>query len=103
VLLSNAINTWDFSHDGLGLPDTIPDIAAAMAQNPKLKILSLNGYHDLATPFFQTELDLARLGANPNVLTRFYSGGHMTYLDDTSRPLEKADIVQFYQSALVAQ
>lgn len=100
TVLSNAINFWDFSHDGQVLPDTIPDLAAAFAHNPKLKVLSVNGYNDLATPFFQTELDLARLGSNPNIQTRFYSGGHMTYLDDVARVQQKADLVQFYQSAL---
>jgi len=100
VLSGNAIQTWNFAHDSLPLPDTIPDLAAAFAHNPKLKVLSVNGYHDLATPFFQTELDLARLGNNPNVQTRFYIGGHMTYLDDTSRPFQKTDLVQFYQNAL---
>ena len=98
--LSNAINSWDFTHDGLALPDTIPDLAAAFAHNPKLKVLSLNGYHDLATPFHQTELDIARLGVNPNVQSKFYSGGHMTYLDDASRVQQKADLAQFYKSAL---
>ncbi len=97
---SNAINTWNFAHDGLPLPDVIPDLAAAIAQNPTLQVLSLNGYHDLVTPFFQTERDLARLGVNANVQTTFYRGGHMTYLDDGSRPLEKTDLVQFYQRAV---
>lgn len=95
--VSNAIDSWKFSHDGLALPDVIPDLAAAMAQNPKLQVLALNGYHDLATPFFQTERDLARLGASPNIAATFYRGGHMTYLDDASRVVEKADIVQFMQ------
>jgi len=103
VLLSNAIATWDFSHDQNALPDTIPDLAAALAQNPKLKVLSLNGYHDLATPFYQTELDLARLGSMGAVTVHSYAGGHMTYLDDTSRPNERADLESFYQSALGAQ
>lgn len=103
VLVGNAIDTWVFGHDGELLPDTIPDLAAAMAQNPKLKVLSVNGYHDLATPFFQTERDLARLGPSPNVQLRFYVGGHMTYLDDASRALAKADLVAFYRSALAAQ
>ena len=100
MTLSSAVDTWSFAHDGKALPDTVPDLAAAMAQNPGLKVLSLNGYHDLATPFFGTERDLARLGPNANVETRFYVGGHMTYLDDGSRVLEKADLVRFYQSAL---
>ncbi|HYS12378.1 MAG TPA: peptidase S10 [Burkholderiaceae bacterium] len=103
VLLGTAINTWDFSHDRNQLPDTIPDLAAALAQNPVLKVLAVNGYHDLATPFYQTEVDLARLGNLPNVSVRNYAGGHMTYLDDTSRPLERADLTVFYQSALVVQ
>jgi carboxypeptidase C (cathepsin A) len=102
VLLSNAIATWDFSHDQNPLPDTIPDLAAALAQNPNLKVLSVNGYNDLATPFHQTELDLARLGNTSNVTIHSYGGGHMTYLDDTSRPNERADLGSFYQSALVA-
>jgi carboxypeptidase C (cathepsin A) len=101
--VSNAIDTWNFSHDGLPLPDVVPDLAAAMAQNPRLQVLSLNGYHDLATPFFNTEKDLARLGANPNIATTFYRGGHMTYLDDGSRAIEKADLVQFIQRPTVLQ
>jgi carboxypeptidase C (cathepsin A) len=102
VLVSNAIRTWGFGHDGQALPDTIPDLAAALAQNPQLKVLSVNGYHDLVTPFFQTERDLARLGPMPNVQLRFYLGGHMTYLDDGSRALAKADLAQFYQGATAA-
>jgi carboxypeptidase C (cathepsin A) len=101
--LSNAIATWNFAHDQLGLPDVIPDLATALAMNPKLQVLSLNGYHDLVTPFFQTETDLARLSANANVQKTFYRGGHMTYLDDGSRVLEKADLVQFYHRATAAQ
>ena len=81
-----------------GLPDTIPDLAAALTLNPSLKVLSLNGYHDLATPFYQTELDLARLGTQPNLTFQHIPGGHMVYLDDTSRPAEKTDLVTFYEA-----
>ncbi len=92
TLLSNAINSWDFSHDGRNPPDTIPDLAAAITLRPSLKVLSLAGYHDLATPFHQTELDTGRLGAKPGLALRVYPGGHMTYLDDGSRPRIKADV-----------
>jgi len=100
TLLSGAIQVWRFGHDGNSLPDTIPDLAAAMAQNPRLKVLAVNGYHDLATPFFSTEQDLARLGMPAAVQVRNYPGGHMTYLDDASRVQMKADLVDFYRSAL---
>jgi hypothetical protein len=60
----DIVNRWNFSHDGKQLPDTIPDLAAALTLNPAMKIMAISGYHDLATPFHQTDLDLARLGEN---------------------------------------
>jgi len=100
TLLSNAIQTWNFSHDGRPLPDTVPDLAAAFTQNPRLKVLVFDGYDDLATPFFTTERDLARLGTGADVQVRSYVGGHMLYLDDAARPLAKADLAAFYRRAL---
>jgi carboxypeptidase C (cathepsin A) len=99
TLLSSAADTWNFSHDGRSLPDTIPDLGAAMTLRAGLRTLSLAGYHDLATPFMQTELDLARLGAPPGLASRVYPGGHMTYLDDGSRPRMKADLAAFVAAA----
>jgi len=100
--LGNAISYWDFRHDGRDLPDVVPDLAAAMALNPGLRVLSLNGFHDLATPYFQTMLDLARLGATPRIAICNYEGGHMTYLDDGSRVRQKADLRAFYRAAVPA-
>jgi len=102
TLLSDAISSWDFSHDGRPLPDTIPDLAAAFVRKPGLRVLSLAGYHDLATPFLQTELDLERLGAQTGVFTRAYPGGHMIYLDDGSRVRLRADLRAFLQGAPMA-
>ena len=101
TLLADAVTTWNFTHDGRPLPDTIPDVAAALVRSPTLRILSLAGYDDLATPFFQTELDLARLGAQPNVVTRVYAGGHMTYLDDGSRPRLRDDVRAFVRGEAI--
>src|SRR6185295_16180870 len=85
AMSSNAINVWNFSHDGRTLPDTVPDLAAALTLSPALRVLSISGHHDLATPFRQTELDLARIAGPTRVAIRVYPGGHMTYLDDASR------------------
>ncbi|SHN67768.1 Carboxypeptidase C (cathepsin A) [Duganella sacchari] len=98
----DIVNRWNFSHDGKQLPDTIPDLAAAMTLNPALKILAINGYHDLATPFHQTELDLARLGENQSIILKYYVSGHMTYLDDTARRAQQTDLINFLNSVTVS-
>lgn len=99
---NDIINRWNFGHDGRALPDTIPDLSAALTQNPFMKILVLSGYHDLATPFYQTELDLARLGSAGSLQFRTYASGHMSYLDDAARRAQQADLITFYQSASAA-
>ena len=98
VTLSGAINTWDFSHDGRPLPDTVPDLAAALTLSPGLRTLAISGYHDLATPFRQTELDLARIAEPARLQVRAYPGGHMTYLDDGSRRRIRDDLVAWLQA-----
>lgn len=94
---NDVVESWNFSHDGKAVPDTIPDLAAAMTLNPALKVMAMSGYYDLATPFYQTELDLARLGANPNIVIRNYHGGHMSYLDNAARRAARIDLGAFYQ------
>ncbi|MEX3557434.1 MAG: peptidase S10 [Burkholderia sp.] len=100
TLNDDIIAAWDFSHAGQAVPDTIPDLLAALQLNPQLKVLSANGYHDLATPFFLTENQLARLqtvpGLNPNLQMTFYQGGHMIYLDNVARPQMKSDLISFF-------
>jgi len=101
-MVSNAIQVWDFRHDGREYPDTVPDLAAALAADPALRVLAVNGLHDLATPFHQTELDLARLAAPGRVLVRNHAGGHMSYLDDGTRAAQKADIAAFIRAQAAA-
>ena len=103
VLLGTAIQFWNFAHAGRALPDTLPDLAQALQGNPALRVLAISGWHDLATPFHQTELDLARLPVQARVLVRNYPGGHMSYLDDSSRAQQKADLAAFYRGTLAAR
>ena len=67
------------------LPIMVNDLGQAMRENPHLKVLSANGWFDLATPFFATEYDLAHLGLDAklrnNVTFTYYPSGHMVYLN----------------------
>ena len=85
---------------------TAGDLAATMAVNVNLKVLSLNGYFDSVTPFYQTANDLKNMPLldadirKHNLTIRNYPCGHMTYLDGKSRTAMKADLATFYDSAV---
>ncbi len=105
VFNDDALKQWNWKHrewwgEQLSLPYAAGDLAEAMRQNPRLRVLSLNGYFDLATPFFQTEYDLAHMGLDPslrsNLQLTYYPTGHMIYLDDGALHALKGDLVRFY-------
>jgi carboxypeptidase C (cathepsin A) len=107
----HALAQWSWQHrawwgERLQLPDTAADLAQAMRENPHLKVLSANGYFDLATPFFATEYDLAHMGLSPaqraNLRVTYYPSGHMIYLNPQALHALKADLSQFYDSATTA-
>jgi carboxypeptidase C (cathepsin A) len=108
---------WDFRHkDPTGavqLPDnqgnptlyTAGDLAATLAANPDLMVLSANGYYDSVTPFFQTKLTLDAMplkdaGVRANLTIRNYPSGHMIYLDGDSRTAMKGDLATLYNAAI---
>ena len=85
------------------LAATSLDLAAAMRMNPHLKVLSLNGYYDMATPFFGTEWDLDHMPIAPalrqNISYRYYQSGHMIYVAPEAMAKMKQDLDAFYAGA----
>jgi carboxypeptidase C (cathepsin A) len=100
-------NDWNFQHnspDGQQFAaDTSSDLAQAMRENPRLKILNAAGLYDLATPYFAAEYDLGHMQLEPqlaaNIRYTYYPAGHMMYIDPVSARKLKADIAAFYASA----
>jgi carboxypeptidase C (cathepsin A) len=86
---------WDWGHQSPAheeretSPAMEDDLSTAMHEDPTLRVLSLNGYYDLGTPFAGTEHDLARMMLTPelkrNLSVHDYPAGHMLYLDNTVR------------------
>ncbi|MDQ7977125.1 peptidase S1 [Paraburkholderia sp. SARCC-3016] len=116
-LNDQAFQNWDFKHIDptgaqKGVDDkgnvvlyTAGDLAAVMALNVDLKVLSANGFYDFVTPFYQTIIDLQRMPlvsqqVRENLSARFYPSGHMVYLDGASRTALKHDLAQMYASAV---
>jgi len=104
------IGEWDWKHRGAGagqgfggqqlLPYVAADLADTIRKNPKLKVMSANGYFDLATPFFATEYDLSHMMLTPdlarNVEFTYYPSGHMVYLNVDALKDFKHDLDNFY-------
>jgi carboxypeptidase C (cathepsin A) len=96
---------WDWKHakNGIGgdpiTPTTGVDLAEAMSRNPNLKVLLLNGYYDLATPFFATEFTFDHMGLEKklkqNVIFKYYEAGHMMYIQPAAALAFKKDVAAF--------
>jgi len=116
-LNDQAFAHWDFGHidptgaqkgkdaNGNVILYTAGDLAATMALNIDMKVLSANGYYDSVTPFHQTARDLQSMplvdaGVRKNLTIRDYPSGHMIYLDGPSRTAMKADLAALYDSAV---
>ena len=102
---------WDWKHarsQGLfgdaATPNTGPDLLNAMSNNPRLKVLVMNGIYDLATPFGGTEYTFDHLGLNKklknNITMKYYEAGHMMYIHNSSAAAFKKDVVEFITASL---
>ncbi len=100
---------WDWHHRAPGdpyrevAPDVARDLSSAMRENPHLKVLSLNGWYDLATPFYETEYDLKHMHLDPslrqNLRFAYYPSGHMVYLNPEALKQLISDLERFYGEA----
>lgn len=82
---------WDYKHQPPGadkpliaLPNVLPDLAAAMKQNPDLKVMVNGGYFDVSTPYFEGKMEMRHLpvplNLQRNVEYHYYESGHMVYV-----------------------
>ena len=99
---------WDWSHrppEGgkQNVADVTADLSAAMRSNPHLRLLSLNGWYDMATPFFSTERDLKHMMLEPalrgNMQFKYYPAGHMVYLNPQALHQMRLDMERYYAEA----
>ena len=92
---------WEHRADdgGQAVVNTGVDLARALVEDPHLKVLVLNGYFDLATPFSATEYMMDHLGVGADVHARikmkYYEAGHMMYIHPPSLERLKADVDAF--------
>lgn len=79
-----SVQPWSFSRRD-AFPSTAPDLAAAMKENPHLKVLVQCAWRDLACPPDGIQLSLRQLEIpqeiRNNIRIEEYEAGHMYYLN----------------------
>jgi carboxypeptidase C (cathepsin A) len=78
-----------------GFQEEVTPLRAAIVGNPFLKILVMEGYYDLATPYYQAEYTMHELNLprpfRDNIRYERYWSGHMVYLEQKSHAKMQKD------------
>jgi carboxypeptidase C (cathepsin A) len=95
---------WEYPN-GEGSPETSTPLRAAMVKDKWLKVLVMEGYYDLATPYFAATytMDHMNLPADfrKNISYATYESGHMVYLREQGLLKMKKDFADFVDATLV--
>jgi carboxypeptidase C (cathepsin A) len=100
-VLTGRVWPWDFGNAENEYLNVAPALRDAMIMNPDMKVWVLNGYYDLATPFYATEYTFDHMGLpaslKKNVNMTYYEAGHMMYLVKKELIQMKSDAMKFYR------
>lgn len=98
-ILTGKVQPWDWSSNNrvVNLSDRL---ATAMRDNPRMRVLVMGGYTDLATPPTGVDYTIRHMFNLPNsvrenISTVYYDGGHMFYLNPPDLVKCRLDLVDF--------
>ncbi len=98
-ILTGKVQPWDMGR-GNSYVNMSDELATAMRDNPHLRVLVMEAYCDLATPFAGIEYSLRQLTPAPaSMLSRIqrvhYEAGHMFYLNPPDLQKARKDLAEF--------
>jgi carboxypeptidase C (cathepsin A) len=95
---------WDWGTAVEGFPSTAGGLRSALIKNPYMKVLVMEGYYDLATPFTAANWTMDHLDLDAkyrqNISYATYKAGHMVYIDRAEHDKMKKDLVDFMEKCL---
>ncbi|MGB3563851.1 MAG: peptidase S10 [Thermoanaerobaculia bacterium] len=107
--LSREVRPWNY-HPGTyretwtnRFLDVSEVLREAMNRNPRLQVLVMSGYYDLATPYFASDFTIDHMALEPevadNIWAAYYEAGHMMYIRDADHRKFRDDFRDLVQRA----
>lgn len=100
-ILTGSVQPWSYRRFEGRYVDATDTLRRAMTANPYLRLFLACGYNDLATPHYAMMNTVDHLmldeSLKPNIVPKFYEGGHMMYIYEPSLKKLRADLLEFYQ------
>jgi len=95
---------WEWGNAQEGYPSTADSLRGAIIKNPYMKVLVMEGYYDLATPFAAANWTIDHLNLPPKfregISYATYNAGHMVYIDRAEHDKMKKDLNEFMEKCL---